>query len=56
MISEHRLNRLGCYAMVVILLAILAVAAWLSFGMQSKPETRPAAANLSAPSDPTAGS
>ena len=49
-------NKRGCYIMVAIALAILAIAAWLSFGMHSDPKTSPAAANLAAPGDPTTGS
>ena len=49
-------NKRGCYVMVAIALAILAIAAWLSFGMQSDPKTNPAAANLPAPGNPTNGS
>ena len=49
-------NKRGCYLMVAIALAILAIAAWLSFGMQSDTKTKPASANLSAPVGPATGS
>lgn len=44
-------NKRGCYILLGIALAILAIAAWLSFGMQSDPKT-----NLSAPVVPMSGS
>jgi len=49
-------NKLGCYIMFAIAVAILAIAAWLAFGMQRAPRATPATANLPAPSDPQAGS
>lgn len=56
MLTNPERNKRGCYVMVAIALAVLAIAAWMSFGMQSDPKMSPAAANLSAPGDPTTGS